>query len=89
MNCFVSYMRSTDRKWGLLLHATQMRDAFVKNDDISHIQDELKMLLEFKGVTNHVKTQEISNSIELSFDSHRHISYRSKHATMRKIVSTF
>ena len=43
MSCFVSYMRSIDREWGLLLHDTQMRDALVKKDDISHIQDELKM----------------------------------------------
>ena len=43
---FVSYMMSIDRKWGLILTTVQRKDAAFKKEDISCIQDELKMPLE-------------------------------------------
>ena len=45
---FVSYMMSIDRKWGLILTTLQRKDAALKKEDISFIQDELKMPLEIK-----------------------------------------
>ena len=56
---FVSYMISIDRKWGLILTTLQREDAAFKKEDISCIQDDLKMPLEFffflkkKKVANH------------------------------------
>ena len=40
---FVSYMLSIDRKWELILTTLQRKDAAVKEEDISCIQDELKI----------------------------------------------
>ena len=43
---FVSCMMSIDRKWWLILTTVQRKDAAFKKEDISCIQDELKMPLE-------------------------------------------
>ena len=40
---FVSCMMSIDRKWVLILTTLQRKDAASKQEDISCIQDELKM----------------------------------------------
>ena len=45
---FVSNMMSIDRKWELILTTLQRKDAASKKEDISCIQDELKMPLEIK-----------------------------------------
>ena len=45
---FVSYMMSIDRKWRLILTTLQKKDAALKKEDMSCIQDELKMPLEIK-----------------------------------------
>ena len=37
-------MMSIDRKWVLILITLQRKDAALKKEDISFIQDELKML---------------------------------------------
>ena len=46
---FVRYMMSIDRKWGFILTALERKDAAYKKEDISCIQDELKMPLEIKA----------------------------------------
>ena len=51
---FVSNMMSIDRKWGLILTTLQRKDAASKKEDISCIQDELKMPLEIKSVVQKV-----------------------------------
>ena len=45
---FVRNMMSIDRKWVLILTTLQRKDAASKKEDISCIQDELKMPLEIK-----------------------------------------
>ena len=45
---FVSYMMSICRNWELILTTLQRKDAGFLNEDISCIQDELKMPLEIK-----------------------------------------
>ena len=83
---------SIDRKWGLILTTLQRKDAALKKEDISFIQDELKMPLEIKkSVANHAlyvnllgftkgkaKGRVISNSIELSFETYRQIYQRAR-----------
>ena len=46
---FVSNMMSIDRKWGLILTTLQRKDAAVKKEDISCVQDELKDAAVEKG----------------------------------------
>ena len=96
---FVSSLMSIDRKWGLILTTLQRKDAALKKEDISFIQDELKMPLEIKSVANHAlyvnllgftkgkaKGRVISNSIELSFETDRQIYQKGKNATKMNIV---
>ena len=96
---FVSKMMSIDRKWELILTTLQRKDAALKKEDISFIQDELKMPLEIKSVANHAlyvnllgftkgkaKGRVISNSIELPFETYRQIYKKGKNATKMNIV---
>ena len=70
-----------------------------RKEDISCIQDELKMPLEINAVANHAsyvnllgftkgkaKDRVISNSIELSFETYRQIYQKGKNATKMNIV---
>ena len=45
---FVSYMMSIDRKWVPILTTLERKDAALKKEDISCVQDEFKMPLEIE-----------------------------------------
>ena len=84
---FVSYMMSIDFKWGLILTTLQRKDAALKKEDISFIQDEIALYVNLLGFTKgKAKGRVISNSIELSFETYRQIYQKGKNATKMNIV---
>jgi len=96
---FTGYLMSIDRQWENILNTIQKKDNTLSKEDVSKLQDELKMTPEIKKLANHslyinllgytkgkAKSRVISNSVDLSFESYRHIYQKGKNATKMNIV---
>ena len=96
---FVSYMMSIDRKWETILKDIQKQDKPINKEEIDCVQDDLRMTAEIKKAANHAlyvnllgftkgkaKSRVISNSVDLAFESYRHIYQKGKNATKMNIA---
>ena len=96
---FTGYLMSIDKQWEMILNLIQKKTSTMSKDDVKVLQDELMMKDNIKKAANHAlyinllgytkgkaRSRVISNSVDLAFESYRHIYQKGKNATKMNIV---